>query len=55
MLEMQMVVALLVQRLHMSLLVREDYGLDKWESYMEDWFVVQLGELHVKIIPRTKV
>jgi len=48
--EMQMVVALLVQRFDFS--VAADYDLNKWEGAMEDWFVITVGELPVKLTPR---
>ena len=48
--EMQMVVALLVQRFDFS--VAAECDLNKWEGAMEDWFVFAVGELPVKLTPR---
>lgn len=50
MVEMQMVIALLVQRFDFS--AAAGYDLNKWDEAIEDWFIIAVGELLVKLTPR---
>ena len=50
MVEMRMVVSLLVQRFDISF--AEGFDRDKWEDNMQDWFVVEVGRLPVKLALR---
>lgn len=51
--ELRVVTALMIH--HFELRIEDDYNCDEWERDMEDWYVMTVGRLPVKLSLRTPV